>query len=92
MRGETDPKTHFVYVVRCANGTLYTGNTTGVARLVAAHNSGRGSRYTRNNHPVTLQAAWAFGIRAEALRVERTIKRLPRKRKLGLIATFRTPG
>jgi putative endonuclease len=90
MRETVLSQSYFVYIVRCANSTLYTGYTTDVARRVAAHNSGRGSKYTRYNRPVILQAAWVFGSRADAMRVERAIKRLPRERKLGLITAYRT--
>jgi predicted GIY-YIG superfamily endonuclease len=44
----------FVYVVRCADGTLYTGTTTDTARRVARHNAGTGARYTRSRLPVVL--------------------------------------
>ncbi|MGC8780670.1 MAG: GIY-YIG nuclease family protein, partial [Anaerolineae bacterium] len=44
----------FVYVVRCADGTYYTGWTTDLARRIAQHNAGRGGAYTRSRRPVTL--------------------------------------
>ncbi len=84
---------HFVYVVRCANGTLYAGYTTNVDRRLATHNAGRGARYTRGLLPVELLAAWAFETKSAALRAERRVKRLPRDQKLALIAaTPKDPG
>ncbi len=84
---------HFVYVVRCANGTLYAGYTTNVDRRVATHNAGRGARYTRGLLPVELLAAWAFETKRAALRAERLVKRLSRDKKLALImATTEDPG
>ena len=78
-------KSHYVYMVRCANGALYTGYTVNVERRIAAHNAGKGGRYTRAHRPVSLVAMWAFQTKSEALRVEREIKRLPRARKLRVI-------
>lgn len=76
--------THYVYIVCCSNGTLYTGYTTDVGQRVDAHNAGRGARYTRSNRPVTLLATWAFESKSEALRAERAIKRLPHDEKRAL--------
>ena len=76
---------HRVYLVRCADGALYTGYTTDVARRVAAHNAGRGSRYTRSRRPVVLVAAWPFASRGEALRAEALLKRLPPAQKRALV-------
>ena len=80
---ETTP--HFVYLLSCADGTLYTGYTTNVARRLAAHQAGLGARYTRGRRPVTLVARWTFPTKGEALRAERAIKRLPRAEKLKLV-------
>ena len=75
---------HYVYMVCCANGALYTGYSTDVPRRVDTHNAGRGSRYTRSNRPVELIATWAFDSKSEALRVERAIKLLPHHQKRAL--------
>lgn len=79
-------KPWFVYVVRCADGTLYTGITTNVARRVAAHNggAGNGARYTRSRRPVALVYAERLPSRATALQREAAIKRLDRAAKLAL--------
>jgi len=76
----------FVYMLRCADGTLYTGITTDVDRRVAEHNgdSGLGARYTRSRRPVTLAYVEPARDRAEAARREAAIKRLDRARKLAL--------
>jgi putative endonuclease len=76
----------FVYLLRCRDGSLYTGSTTDLARRVAEHAAGRGSRYTRARLPVAL--AWSRRVKtwSLALREEYRIKHLPRAKKLVLIA------
>lgn len=78
-------------MLRCADGTLYTGITTDIARRVAEHNSegGLGARYTRSRRPVQLAYVEAAADRAEAARREAAIKRLDRVRKLALCASGR---
>jgi len=78
--------TWFLYVLRCADGTLYTGVTTNLARRVAEHNSGRGACYTAGRRPVALLAAWRFPDRGAAQRAEAHFRRLSRARKLALAA------
>ena len=78
----------FVYMLRCADGSLYTGITTDVDRRVAEHN-GDGvlaARYTRSRRPVELVYVEAAASRSEAARREAAIKRLDRARKLALCA------
>lgn len=75
----------YVYILRCADGTLYTGSTTDLDRRLAAHNSGKGAKYTRSRRPVEMvyheeRADWS-----DALRREAEIKKLTRKEKLALI-------
>ncbi len=76
----------FVYLLRCADGSLYAGITTDVARRVAEHNSSDvlGARYTRGRRPVALVYAEASDSRSAACRRERQIKRMPRAAKLAL--------
>ncbi len=83
----TIQKRYSVYIVRCVDGSLYTGYTNNVEQRVATHNAGKGGRYTRSHLPVTLLASWSFKSKNEALRAEHTIKRLPREQKWRLIAT-----
>jgi putative endonuclease len=75
-----------VYVLRCADGTLYTGITKDVKARVKKHNSGRGGAYTRTHRPVALQYREEGFSRATALRREAAIKRLSRLLKEKLIS------
>ncbi len=79
------PVAAWVYLLRCADGSLYCGWTTDVERRIAAHNAGRASRYTRSRLPV--QLAWSRPLpdRGAAMREEVRIKRLPRAAKLRLV-------
>lgn len=74
----------FVYIVQCADKSLYTGWALDVARRVKAHNAGRGARYTRMHRPVVLVYAEEVLTRSEAMKRERAIKRYPRAKKLAL--------
>ncbi len=71
---------YYVYMVRCADQTLYTGWTNDLARRLAAHNSGRGAKYTRSRRPVQLVYA------------EWQIKRLPAERKRQLTESGKITG
>ena len=82
---------YLVYILRCGDGTLYTGCTNDLPRRLQAHQSGRGAKYTRSRLPVELVYQEAVPDRSAALRREAAIKRLDRGRKLALIAAFR-PG
>jgi putative endonuclease len=75
-----------VYMLRCVDGSLYTGITIDVDRRVAEHNGdgGLGARYTRSRRPVELVYVEAVASRAEAARREASIKKLDRSRKLAL--------
>jgi putative endonuclease len=75
----------FVYILECADGTLYTGWTTDLERRLKAHNAGRGARYTRSRRPVTLVYREEVADRSTALRREAAIRRLRRSAKLELI-------
>src|SRR6185503_7415400 len=71
----------FVYLARCADGSLYTGVTTDPARRERAHNEGRGAAYTRSRRPVRLIHLEPARDRGAALRRELAIKRLSREGK-----------
>lgn len=78
----------YVYVLRCADDTLYTGVTTDVARRVTEHNeSTKGARYTRARRPVSLIHTEYFETRSAACAREVAIKKLSREEKLSL-STF----
>ncbi len=74
-----------VYLLRCADDSLYCGWTTDVERRLAAHNAGTASRYTRSRLPVELATTIDVADRSAALREEARIKGLPRAAKLALI-------
>ena len=76
----------FVYIVECADGTLYSGWTVDLQRRLVAHNAGRGSRYTRGRCPVRLVYWEQRPDRGSAQRREAALRRLPRAAKLRLIA------
>ena len=80
------PEPAFVYLLRCADGSLYCGWTYDLDQRVAKHQAGAGSRYTRSRLPVEL--AWSAELpgRTEAMREEIRIKRLPRTEKQRLAA------
>jgi putative endonuclease len=78
----------FVYILECADGTYYTGWTKDLDRRVAAHNAGRGSRYTRTRLPVRLVYWEELPDRRSAQQRELALKRLPKARKQALIADF----
>jgi len=79
----------WVYLLRCADGSLYTGWTTDVDRRFAAHAEGTASRYTRTRLPVTLAASFPMLDRTAARKEEARIKRLSRAAKLALLRTAR---
>ena len=74
----------FVYIVRCRDGSLYTGVSTDVEARVATHNAGTGARYTRARRPVSLLWVERKRNRSYALRREAAIKSLPREKKMRL--------
>ncbi|GAA0543211.1 hypothetical protein GCM10008994_17740 [Halorubrum ejinorense] len=76
---------HHVYVIECADGTLYTGYTTDVERRVAEHDAGEGAKYTRGRTPVTLRHVESFGSKSAAMSREHAIKSLSRAQKEQLI-------
>jgi len=76
---------HAVYVLTCADGSLYTGYTTDVARRVAEHDAGEGAKYTRGRTPVDLVHVERFDSRSAALSREHEIKALSRPEKERLV-------
>lgn len=82
---------YYVYLLRCGDGTLYAGFTNDLARRLAAHNAGKGAKYTRGRRPVELVYWESFSNKSSALRREYAIKRLPRGQKLALIQSAALP-
>lgn len=78
-------KKHYVYILRCADGTFYTGYTTDPERRTKVHNSGKGAKYTRSRRPVELIYTEEFDDKREAQRREYAIKQLTRTEKVELI-------
>ena len=76
---------NYVYMLRCRDGSLYTGWTTDVARRLEEHNRGKGAKYTKSRRPVELVYMEAAASREDALRREAAIKRLKRTEKIKLI-------
>jgi len=74
----------YVYILRCADGTLYTGITDDVERRLAAHRAGKGAKYTRGRGPLELAYTEELPDKSSALKREIAIKRLPRQKKLEL--------
>ena len=81
----TKPKVWFVYILRCNDGSLYTGITTDLSRRVEQHNAGTASKYTRSRLPVVLEYQEEQPTRSMALKRELAIKALTRKAKEELI-------
>lgn len=81
---------YYVYILRCGDGSLYTGITTHVERRVAVHNSGKGAKYTRSRLPVTAVYREILPDKGSALSRERQIKGLTRGEKLKLIEMAET--
>ena len=77
---------HFVYIVRCADETLYTGYAIDPHHREKVHNSGRGARYTSGRRPVSLVYSEPFESMSDALKRERRLKGWSRARKEALIA------
>ncbi len=88
----SDSPAFFVYVLACADGTLYTGYTNDVEQRVRAHNAGKGAKYTRSRTPVEVVAQARFDTKHEAMSAEYRFKRLSRNAKDGLLARARAEG
>lgn len=76
---------NYTYILKCSDGSLYTGWTNNLDKRVEDHNSGKGAKYTRSRRPVVLAYYEQFETKDEAMRREWEIKRLTRKKKLALI-------
>ena len=81
-------KTYFVYIIRCQNGSLYTGYTTNIKRRFAAHENGTGARYTLVNKPVEVVYLEGYESRGVAMSRECKIKALSKAQKEQLIKDY----
>ena len=80
---------HFVYIVRCTDGSLYTGYARDPRARIRAHNAGRGARYTAGRRPVRLVYSEAFDTLSAALKREYELKQWPRVKKQALVKAAR---
>ena len=79
---------HYVYILKCADKTLYTGYTNDIAKRIQAHNGGKsGAKYTKGRQPVTLIYKEGYRTLSKALKREHALKQLSRAQKLAIIAT-----
>lgn len=78
---------YYIYILKCSDGTLYTGFTNNLEKRLKVHNSGKGAKYTRSRLPVQLMYYEEFGTKSDALKREYQIKRFSRQKKLKLIET-----
>lgn len=76
----------FVYIARCADDTLYCGITNDLVARLAAHNAGKGARYTRARTPIEILATRRCRTKGRALRIEHRVKQLTRAQKERLVA------
>ena len=77
---------NYSYMLKCSDGTLYTGWTNDLEKRVEAHNSGKGAKYTKARRPVELAYYEEFETKEQAMKREYAIKQLGRKEKQKLIA------
>lgn len=90
MTLKPNPNQWYVYIVRCADRTLYTGIARDLEKRLAQHNKGRGARYTRGRAPVDLVFVEGMPTHGDALRREYQIKRMTLSRKLKMIEESKT--
>jgi putative endonuclease len=76
---------HYVYIVKCADGTYYTGYTNDLKRRIKQHNAGEGAKYTKGRRPVELVHSEQFETKSEAMKREYKIKQLKRQSKIEII-------
>lgn len=81
-RGKT---MNYTYIVKCKDGTLYTGWTNDIEKRIEAHNTGKGAKYTKTRRPVELIYLEEFLTKEEAMKREYAIKQMSRQRKIKLI-------
>lgn len=80
---------HYIYILECSDGTLYTGYTTNLERRIHMHNEGKGAKYTRSRRPVRRVYEEVFETKRTALQREYAVKQLTRQQKLALIKGVR---
>lgn len=78
-------KMHYIYIVECSDGTLYTGYTNDLAKRINTHNNKKGAKYTRGRTPVTLKYYEEFENKVDAMKREAQIKNMGKEKKLKLL-------
>jgi len=76
---------HYCYLVRCSDNTFYCGYTNNLDKRIAAHNNGKGAKYTKSRRPVTLVYSELYDNKSDAMKREWQIKQLTRQQKQKLI-------
>ncbi len=79
---------NYTYILRCADGSLYTGWTNNLEKRIEQHNSGKGAKYTKGRRPVKLAYYEEFDTKEEAMKREREIKKMTRKEKETLLGPW----
>lgn len=77
---------NYTYILRCKDGSLYTGWTNNLEKRVQDHNAGKGAKYTKSRRPVELVYYETFDTKEEAMRREYAVKQLSRTKKIQLIS------
>src|SRR5699024_12656158 len=78
---------HFVYILECVDGSLYTGYTTNIVRRVQKHSTGKGAKYTRGRGPFQLRLSESYPTKEEAMKREYAIMQMTSKEKITVIET-----
>ncbi len=76
---------HFIYILKCSDGTLYTGYTNNLEKRIETHNDGKGAKYTRGRRPVKMVYSEKFHSKSKALKREWEIKKMERVEKINLL-------
>lgn len=79
---------HYIYIVECSDGTLYTGYTNNLEKRIITHNEGKGAKYTRGRIPVILRYFEQFDLKNNAMKREAEVKKLSRIKKFELLRKF----
>lgn len=79
---------NYTYIVKCSDGTFYTGWTNNLEKRIRDHNAGKGAKYTKSRRPVELVYYETFSQKEDAMRREYVIKKLERKEKMKLVESF----
>ena len=88
MKRAKSIKRFFVYILKCKDGTFYTGYTNDLKKRIGLHNTGKGAKYVKGRGPAKLVYAKEYVFRKHAMKIERKIKAMTRKRKIKLIGTY----